>query len=130
MRDNPFSYAIFRLVPRLDRGERINVGVIVFCRVLGFLGAQTELDVERARALWPALDLESVGAHLQGIERIAAGAEEGGPIARLDPTERFHWLVAPSSTIIQPSDVHTGICDGPAAQLERLFEELVAREGD
>lgn len=77
MRDNPFSYAIFRLVPRLDRGEQINVGVIVFCRVLGFLGAQTELDFERASALWPALELESVGARLQAIERIAAGAEEG-----------------------------------------------------
>ncbi len=125
MRANPFSYAIYRLVPRLDRGEQINVGVVVFCRPLGYLGARTGLDAERARALWPSLDLESVRAHLQAIERIASGAEEGGPIARLDPTERFHWLVAPSSTIIQPSDVHTGLCGEPGEQLARLFGELV-----
>jgi hypothetical protein len=127
--DNPFSYAIYRLVPRLDRGEQINVGVIVFCRPLRYLGARTELDAERARALWPALDVDAVRAHLQAIERIAAGTEDGGPIARLDPTDRFHWLVAPSSTIIQPSPVHTGICYAPADQLTRLFQELVLRDG-
>ncbi|HET7044457.1 MAG TPA: DUF3037 domain-containing protein [Gaiellaceae bacterium] len=124
---NPFSYAVYRLVPRVERGERINVGVVVFSRPLQYLEARTALDEARARALWPELDLESVRAHLAAIERIAAGADDGGPIARLEPTARFHWLVSPSSTIIQPSQVHTGICGDPAAELEKLLGELVGR---
>ena len=123
---NPFSYAVFSLVPRLDRGERINVGVAVFCRPLQYLGARTALAEPRALVLWPDLDTESVGAHLRAIERIAAADPGAGPIAQLDATARFHWLVAPSSTIIQPSDVHTGLCDEPADELEKLFRELVA----
>jgi hypothetical protein len=123
--DSPFSYAIYRLVPRVERGERINVGVVVFCRPLDYLGARTALDDARARALWPELDVDAVRPHLLAIERIAAGDPEGGPIARLDTTARFHWLVAPSSTIIQPSPVHTGVCDDPPSQLERIFNELV-----
>jgi hypothetical protein len=112
-------------VPRVERGERINVGVVVFCRPLQFLAARTALAEERARALWPELDLEPVRAQLQAIERVAAGDERAGPIARLDTTARFHWLSAPSSTIIQPSRVHTGLCAEPAEQLEKLFRELV-----
>jgi hypothetical protein len=123
--DNPFSYAVFRLVPRVDRGERINVGVVLFCRPLQYLGARTALDEERALALWPDLETDSVRAHLSAIERIAAADHAGGPIARLDLTARFHWLVAPSSTIIQPSDVHTGICGEPSEELGKLFGELV-----
>lgn len=123
--DNPFSYAVYRLVPQVERGERINVGVVVFCRPLQYLAARTALDEPRARALWPDLDVEPVRAHLAAVERIAAGDPDGGPIARLDTTARFHWLVAPSSTIIQPSKVHTGICSEPAAELEKLFRELV-----
>ena len=119
-----FSYAVCRLVPRVERGERINVGVIVFCRPLQYLEARTALDEERALVLWPELDVESVRAHLSAIERIAAGDPGAGPIAALDTTARFHWLVSPSSTIIQPSDVHTGLCDTPAAELEKLFREL------
>ena len=122
---NPFSYAVFGLVPRLDRGERINVGVTVFCRPLQYLAAKTALVESRALVLWPDLDVAAVGSHLDAIERIAAGDPDGGPIARLDATARFHWLVAPSSTIIQPSEVHTGICDDPAAELEKLFRALV-----
>lgn len=122
----PFSYAVFRLVPRVERGERINAGVIVFSRPLGFLEARTSLDTGRALALWPDLDVSAVRSHLEAIERIALGDRAAGPIACLEFTERFHWLVAPSSTIIQPSDVHTGICADPAATLSRLFEELVA----
>jgi hypothetical protein len=124
--DSPFSYAVYRLVPRIERGERINVGVVVFCRPLRYLGARTGLDERRARALWSDVDLDDVRAHLAAIERIAAGDGDAGPIARLDATQRFHWLVSPSSTIIQPSEVHTGICADPAWQLERLFRELVA----
>jgi hypothetical protein len=122
---SPFSYAVYRLVPRVERGERINVGVLVFCRPLGYLGARTALDEQRLAALWPELDPETVRPHLAAIERIAAGDPDAGPIARLDLTERFHWLVAPSSTIIQPSAVHTGVCADPPAQLEHLFRTLV-----
>jgi hypothetical protein len=122
---NPFSYAIYRLVPRLERGERVNVGVVVFCRPLEYLAARTGLDEARVTALWPELDLDAVRPHLDVIERIAAGDPNGGPIAELDTTARFHWLVAPSSTIIQPSAVHTGVCADPPSQLDHLFETLV-----
>jgi Protein of unknown function (DUF3037) len=122
---SPFSYAVYRLVPRVERGERINAGVVVFSRPLEYLAARTGLDEERASALWPELDLGPVRRQLEAIERVAAGEERAGPIARLDPTARFHWLVAPSSTIIQPSSVHTGLCGDPAGELERLFESLV-----
>jgi hypothetical protein len=121
----PFSYALYRLVPHLERGERINVGVVVFCRPLDYVAARTALDEERARALWPELDPDAVRPHLQALERVAAGDSAGGPIAGLDTTARFHWLTAPSSTIIQPSAVHTGVCDDPPAQLSRLFDSLV-----
>ena len=122
MSSKPFSYALYRLVPQLERGERINVGVVVFCRPLD---ARTALDEERARALWPELDLASVRPHLEALERVAAADPAGGPIAELDTTARFHWLTAPSSTIIQPSAVHTGVCGDPPAQLNRLFDSLV-----
>ncbi|HET8527629.1 MAG TPA: DUF3037 domain-containing protein [Gaiellaceae bacterium] len=122
---SPFSYALYRLVPHLERGERINVGVVVFCRPRDFLAARTALDEERARALWPELEPEAVRPHLEALERVAAGDPGGGPIAALDTTARFHWLTAPSSTIIQPSAVHTGVCEDPAAQLSRLFDSLV-----
>jgi hypothetical protein len=123
--DNPFSYSIYRLVPRIERGERINVGVVVFSRPLKFLEVRTALDEARALTLWPELDVDSVRAHLSALERIAAGDAKSGPIAELDTTARFHWLVSPSSTIIQPSQVHTGICGAPADELEKLFRELV-----
>jgi hypothetical protein len=122
---NPFSYSVLRLVPRIERSERINVGVVLFSRPMEYLGARTALNEARALVLWPELDVESVRSHLAAVERIAAGDSAGGPIARLDQTARFHWLVAPSSTIIQPSESHTGICDEPEAELERLFRELV-----
>jgi hypothetical protein len=122
---SPFSYAVYRLVPRVERGERINVGVVVFSRPLDFLAARTGLDEDRARALWPDLDPAAVGPHLSALERIAAGDEDAGPIAALDTTARFHWLVSPSSTIIQPSDVHTGLCGEPEEELDRLFRSLV-----
>jgi hypothetical protein len=127
---SPFSYAIVRVVPRVERGERFNAGVIVFCRPLAYLAARTQLDERRLGALAPDLDPETVRGHLDAIERIAAGDESAGPIARLEVTQRFHWLVAPSSTIIQPSEVHTGICGNPDEQLERLFHELVEEPTD
>jgi len=121
----PFSYAVLRLVPDIERGEQVNVGVIVFCRPLDFLGARTALDDDRARALAPDVDLDAARRHLSAIERIAAGEPEAGPIAKLDTTARFHWLVAPASTIVHPSEVHTGLCDDPQACLDELFERLV-----
>ena len=120
-----FSYAIYRLVPRIERGECVNVGVVVFCRPRDYLAARTAIDEARVRALWPDLGLDEVRKHLQAIERVAAGDPEGGPIAELDLTARFHWLTAPSSTIIQPSEVHTGVAEEPAEQLDRLFASLV-----
>ena len=126
MGGSPFSYAILRVVPRVERGERINAGVVVFCRPLDYLAARTELDEARLAALAPDLDPATVRPHLEAIERIAAGDPEAGPIAALDTTARFHWLVAPSSTIIQPSAVHTGLCGEPAQELDKLFERLVA----
>ena len=129
MAGSPFSYAVFRVVPRVDRGERFNAGVVVFCRPLDYLAARTELDEARLAALAPDLDPSLVRPHLEAIERIAAGDPAAGPIAALDTTARFHWLVAPSSTIIQPSAVHTGLCGEPANELDKLFEQLVAPPG-
>jgi hypothetical protein len=122
---DPFEYAIIRVVPRVERGEAFNAGVVLFCRARRYLAARTELDQRRFDALAPGLDPDVVRPHLEAIEAIAAGAADGGPIARLDPPERFRWLAAPSSTVIQPSDVHTGLTHDPEAELERLFVTLV-----
>lgn len=122
---DPFEYSIIRVVPRVERGEAFNAGVVLFCRSRRFLGARTELDEGRLRALAPGLDPERVRPHLAAIEAIATGDPDGGPIAALDVPERFRWLAAPSSTIIQPSDVHTGLTNDPVAELERLFTTLV-----
>ncbi len=122
---SPFSYAILRVVPRIERGERFNAGVVVFCRQLGFLGAKVELDAQRLAALAPAASANEVLAHLEALVNVAAGEPGAGAIAELPPSERFGWLVAPSSTIIQPSEVHTGLTDDPVATLEALFRELV-----
>ena len=122
---SPFSYAVYRLVPRVERGEQMNVGVVVFSRPLRYLAARTALDAGRLAALWPELDPETVRPHLAAIERVAGGDATAGPIAKLDPGERFYSLSSPSSTMIQPSAVHTGICTDPAAELEKLFRALV-----
>jgi hypothetical protein len=121
-----FAYAILRVVPRVERGEQLNAGVVLFCRRRGFLSLRAELDERRLAALAPDLDPAMVRAHLDALARIAAGDAAGGSVAALEPSERFGWLVAPSSTIIQPSPVHTGVCDDPQAMLDRLFDELVA----
>jgi hypothetical protein len=121
-----FAYAILRVVPRVERGEQLNAGVVLFCRRRNFLAARVELDELRLAALAPDVDPERVRAHLDALARIAAGDPAGGAVAALEPSERFGWLVAPSSTIVQPSPVHTGVCDDPEVVLERLFAELVA----
>ena len=122
---SPYQYAIVRVVPRVERGECLNVGVILLCRPSRFLGATMALDEGRLGAFAPGLDPATVRPHLAAIEAIARGDAEAGPIARLGQAERFHWLVAPASTIIQPSAVHTGLTDDPAAELAHLVETLV-----
>jgi hypothetical protein len=123
----PFQYAALRVVPRVERGEAVNAGVVLFCRPLRFLGARTRLDEGLLGALAPDCDAAAVRAALDMLERIAAGDAAGGPIAALPASERFHWLVAPSSTIVQPGPVHTGLTDDPAGELVRLFAQLVER---
>jgi hypothetical protein len=120
-----FQYAIVRVVPRVERGERFNAGVVLLCRPRRYLAARTRLDRARLGALAPGADPASVQAHLDAIVRIAAGDPDAGPIAALGQPERFHWLVSPSSTIIQPSEIHTGLCLDPAAELADLFAALV-----
>jgi hypothetical protein len=120
-----FEYAIVRLVPRVDRAESINVGLMLFCLARDFLDARVCLDETRAHALWPDLDCKLVKSHLEAIPRICAGQGDAGPIARLSQRERWHWLVAPRSTILQISPVHTGLCNDPRATLTRLFDQLV-----
>jgi hypothetical protein len=124
-RRSPFEYAIIRVVPRVERGEMFNAGIVLHSRPRRFLDARVELDPAVLRALAPDCDPAEVLDHLEAIPRIAAGDQEAGPIARLSRPERFHWLVAPSSTIVQPSAVHTGLTDDPAATLDHLFETLV-----
>jgi len=123
---SPFSYLILRAVPSVERGEQVNVGVVLFCRQRGFLGARVTLDEGRLAALGCTGDgLRRLAEHLAGLVRIAEGAPDAGPLAALEPSERFGWLAAPSSTIVQPSEVHTGLCDDPEAMLDALHERLV-----
>jgi hypothetical protein len=120
-----FDYAIVRVVPRVERGELINAGAIVSCPTQAYLAARIALDVDRLRALSPATDADEVAAALDIIPLIAAGDPRGGPIAALPRSERFHWLVAPRSAIIQTSPVHTGLCEAPAHSLDQLIDRLV-----
>ncbi len=124
----PFEYALLRVVPRVERGEGVNVGVVVFCRTRSYLEARIEMgprQVAALEALAPDLDLETVRSHLAELARIVAGDPDGGPMAGLDAPERFRWVTSPSSTIIQPSEVHGGVTEDPAASLGDLFERLV-----
>jgi hypothetical protein len=121
-----FDYAILRVVPRVDREEFINAGVVVFCLEKRYLDARILVNDERLRALWPELDVELVRAHLEAVPRICMGDASAGPIAKLSQRERFHWLTSPRSTIIQPSPVHTGVCDSTEGVLERLVTQFVS----
>jgi hypothetical protein len=120
-----FDYAIIRVVPEVERGERLNVGVVLICRQRRYLGLRLALDADRLRAFWPSIDVEAVNQQLDGLRRVAEGDPTAGPIARLSQAERFHWLVAPSSTIIQPSPAHSGLCEQPADALDELMARLV-----
>jgi Protein of unknown function (DUF3037) len=120
-----FDYAVVRVVPRVERGEFVNAGVILFSRTARFLDARIAVDDTRLAALAPSLDREVVESYLDAIPRICAGGPDAGPIGQLSQSERFHWLVAPRSTIIQTSPVHSGVHADLAAALAHLFEKLV-----
>jgi hypothetical protein len=121
-----YDYAILRVVPRVEREEFVNAGVLLFCLERDFLGARVALDRARVTALQPEADLALIEEHLAAIPRICAGGPDSGPIGRLSRRERFHWLVAPRSTMLQVSPVHTGLCDDPARALDDVFERMVA----
>ena len=123
--DTPFAYAILRVVPRVERGEQINAGVVLFCRQLDFLDLRSEVDQRRLAALAPDLDVGGVRASLDAIRAVVCGEPAGGALAALPASERFGWAVAPASTVIQPSQVHTGLTRDPGATLDRLFCALV-----
>jgi hypothetical protein len=123
---NPFTYLILRVVPSVERGERLNVGVVLFCRQRSFLGARVELDSRRLAALAPSAAVRELREHLAALVRVAEGAPDAGPIAALPASDRFGWLAAPSSTIVQASEVHTGLSRDPEATLDALFDRLVA----
>jgi hypothetical protein len=121
-----FEYAVIRVVPRVDREEFLNVGVIAYCHSSRWLGMRYELDDHRLRTFAPKLDIEEVRAYLKGFEEIVAGSEAGGAIGQLDKASRFRWLTATRSTIIQASKVHPGFCGGDmGGELQRLYETMV-----
>ncbi len=127
--NKPFEYAVLRVVPRVERGEFINAGVVLYCQADSFLDARVHLDSDRLMALDPAADLEAVRAHLEAVRSVCAGGPEAGSVGRLPLGERFGWLVAPRSTVVQPSPVHTGLTDDPEAELERLLSRMVLPPG-
>lgn len=124
-----YEYALIRAVPRVERGEFVNVGVVLFCRERRFLAARLEVDAARLRALAPDLDIELLREQLGHIPVICAGGRAAGPIGDLPAHERFRWLAAPRSAIVQPSPVHVGLCADPQAALDRLFRQNVATSG-
>lgn len=122
----PFEYAIIRVVPHIEREEFINVGVILSCQSAGFLDAMFDIDAVRLKGLAPELDIEEIQAHLEAIRLICEGGHKAGSIGRLPRRARFDWLVAPRSTIIQTSAVHTGLCSNPQHALEQLLRKMVS----
>jgi hypothetical protein len=121
----PFEYAVLRAVPRADRGEFLNVGVMLYCQADDFLAALTHVDADRLRALDAGVDIGAIEAALAAIERACAGDPSVGPVAQGSPGERFRWLSAPRSTVVQPGPVHTGLTADPAQELDHLLNCLV-----
>jgi Protein of unknown function (DUF3037) len=120
-----YDYSVIRVVPDVARGEFLNAGVVLFAKTQRTLLARIALDEERLLALAPEADVAAIRSHLESIARICEGGEAAGPHATLSASERFHWLTAPRSTVIQLSPVHSGICDDPASEADRLFSRLV-----
>lgn len=123
-----YDYAVIRVVPRVDREEFINVGILLSCEAQRLLSVQIELDAALLATFAPSLDLDQLRQHLDAIPRICAGAEGSGPIGRLPLRARFHWLTATRSSIVQTSPVHSGICGDPSAVMERLLRTMVRRQ--
>ena len=122
---SPFEYVLLRVVPRVERGEFINAGVVLYCQEARFLDARVHLDPERLHSLDPSLDPETVLAHLEAARRVCAGGPEAGAVGLLPPVQRFGWLAAPRSTVVQPGPVHTGLAEDPKEALEHLLEVMV-----
>lgn len=122
---SPFEYAVLRVVPRVERGEFLNAGVVLYCQDKRFLEAAVHLDRDRLRALDPRLDPEAVRTHLEAAHRVCAGGPDAGAIGLLPPVQRFGWLTAPRSTVVQPGPVHTGLADDPREALDHLMETMV-----
>ncbi len=122
----PYEWTVLRVVPRVERGEYVNVGVIVYCQQLDYLAADVTADLGRARGLDAAFDTDAVSRHLDGVRALCAGHPSVGANARRPSGERFRWLVAPRSTVVQAAPVHTGLTDDPAAELADLFRRMVA----
>jgi Protein of unknown function (DUF3037) len=120
-----FEYATIRVVPRVEREEFVNVGVVVFCLARKQLLCRMLIEDERLKALWPRIDMNVVGEHLDAIARVCKSDPDGGPIAKLSARERFHWLVSPRSTMIQVSPVHSGLCTSPEEALDEIFGHVV-----
>ena len=120
-----FEYALLRVVPRVERGECINAGVLVYCRARSYVGARTHLEEARLLALDPEADVAGIRAALGAVEGVCAGGDAAGQAARDDAGRRFRWLIAPRSTVVQPGPVHTGLTVDPAAETERLLDLLV-----
>ena len=120
-----FEYAMIRVVPRVEREEFVNAGLILFCLERQFLEARVTIEKARLKALWPGVDIDLVKQHLEAIPKICSGELSAGPIGRLSLRERFHWLVAPRSTMIQMSPVHSGLCENPVQELDQLFKATV-----
>ena len=124
--NNLFEYAVIRVVPRVEREEFINVGVILYSRDQKFLQALYTLDKARLQSFFDKINIDEVAGHLQSIERICKGGNGSGPIGQMDMASRFRWLTATRSTVVQTSKVHPGFCNNPREALQRLFEQLVA----
>ena len=122
-----FQYAVLRVVPDVERGERLNAGIVLLCRPQRFLAARIDLDVPLLLQMAPGADVERIRSHLELIPRLCAGDADAGPLASLPPAERFHWIASPSSTMVQPSAVHTGLTGDPEATLFGLVTRLVQR---
>ncbi|WP_030200057.1 DUF3037 domain-containing protein [Streptomyces sp. NRRL S-87] len=120
-----FEYALVRVVPRVERGELFNAGVVLYCRAKSYVAARTHLDETKLLALDPAADVAGVRAALRAVEGICAGGERAGQAAGDEPGRRFRWLIAPRSTVVQPGPVHTGLTADPEAEVERLLDLLV-----
>lgn len=120
-----FEYAVIRIVPRVEREEFINVGVVLFCKSLNFIEVKIEVNAQKLMAFMPAEEFEEVQKYLQSFVRICNGEKDAGPIAQLPPAERFRWSTAMRSTVVQTSRVHPGICTDPGQTIQHLFTQLV-----